>query len=320
MKILLTLQLELIMYIMKKYLSIYILAAFIAMSIGFTACNDDSDSDTPLDNSAQSAVMINTFSLQPNDSILANLDSVFFSIDLNAARVFNADSLPLGTRIDSLGVNMTFSAVSLAEITMPNENGVDTTFNYLENTSKAVNFSRGFVTLRLKSADEQSQLTYRIYVNVHKMKPDSLAWGDAAWADCPTGLAAPAEIHALEYEGKALCFSANETSGSRAVTANPALNSWTVEPLTFPAGLDINTITAAPGALYAIVNGSELYRSADMGSTWTSLGASMTHIFGAYKNGIAGVRRNDAGNYVYVTYPASTETPVPSYAPDRMVR
>ena len=119
---------------MKKQFPIYMLVSLLMAMVGFTACNSDDDDSVfdTIDTSAEFACMINSFKLEANPNILSNLDTVFFSIDLNAARIFNADSLPLGTRVDSLGVSMTFSSVSKAEIIMPGNDGKDTTINFLE--------------------------------------------------------------------------------------------------------------------------------------------------------------------------------------------
>ena len=162
---------------MKKQFPIYMLVSLLMAMVGFTACNsDDDDSEFDMiDTSAEFACMINSFKLENNPNILSNLDTVFFSIDLNAARIFNADSLPLGTRVDSLGVSMTFSSVSKAEIIMPGNDGKDTTINYLESESTPViDFSRGYITVHLESANTMAKRDYRVYLNVHKMKPDSL--------------------------------------------------------------------------------------------------------------------------------------------------
>lgn len=288
----------------------------VASAFGFSACNDDSDSDNEIwDNSAEYAVMVQTFSLQANDSILANLDSVFFSIDLNAGLVFNADSLPLGTRVDSLGVSMTFSAVSKAEITMPGSNGQDTVINYLENAGHAIDFSRGFVNLHLESSNAETKRDYRIYVNVHKMKPDSLAWGNTAFTQFPTSIAAPTAINAVDFKGSPVCFATSATDATRATATDADLSQWSTESITLPAGFDITSIVATEEALFGVDNASNLYTSTDGGSTWSATGTSMTYIYGAEGNVLLGNLRGADGKYSFVTYPASTVTPVPADAP-----
>ena len=301
---------------MKIYRSLYILFTFLAATIGFSACNETDSSEDVLDTSSLYAVMVKSFNLSADDSILANLDSVYFSIDLNNARIFNADSLPLGTRVDSLHISLTHSAAAVAEITMPSRfTGNDTVVNYLENSTEAINFNNGYVTLHLESSNKEVKRDYRIYVNVHKMKPDSLAWGDAAWAAFPTSLSRPTALRAVEFKGKAYCFASDGSSLTRAVAANPADNNWTKSTLTLPAGLDVNSITAGSDALFAIGSSSKLLTSTDEGASWTETSSAMTHIFGSFGSRILGVNRKADGSYVYVTYPATVESSVPASAP-----
>lgn len=299
---------------MKKYISLYMLLGVFACMFGFSACNESSDDDI-VDNSSEFAVMVKSFSLQADDSILENLDSVFFSIDLDRATVFNADSLPRGTRVDSLHVNITFSTVSKAEITMPGSTEQDTVVDYLTNAGTAIDFSRGYVTLHLESSNGQANRDYRIYVNVHNMAPDSLCWGSAAFSDYPTDMAAPTAMKAVDFGGKAICFATDGSRTTRAISANSDISDWAVEPVELPAGLDIATVTVGPSALFALDKSSTLYTSADEGLTWTSTGSAMTHIYGAYGSSLLGNRREADGSYVYVTYPETTAMPVPAGAP-----
>lgn len=72
---------------MTKNIAISMAAA--ALLAGAAACNSDTEYHTELDGSA----MVRTFSLVENNKILADLDSVYFSIDLVSGDIFNADSL-----------------------------------------------------------------------------------------------------------------------------------------------------------------------------------------------------------------------------------
>ncbi len=296
-----------------------LLSLVVAMA-GFTACNSDDDNTAfgTIDTSDQSACMIKSFSLQASENVLSNLDTVFFTIDLNNARVFNADSLPLGTRIDSLAVNMTFSPVTKAEVIMPGKDGKDTTINFLESdnaTKTALDFSRGYVTVHLEAANAFAVRDYRVYVNVHKMKPDSLAWGDASFSAFPTSIESPAAIKALEFKGNALCFASDGAGlATRAVSADPGLNDWKITEVNMPATLDVNSITAADDALYALVGGI-LAKSVDEGTTWSLTGVAMSHIFCSLNNRIIGVNKHADNKYFYATYPVTAETRVPDDAP-----
>lgn len=300
---------------MKRYNPLYMMLVALCGLFVFSACNDSDDNDDPVDDSAEFAVMVKTFSLNADDSILSNLDQVYFSIDLNTATVFNADSLPLGTRVDSLGVSMTFSSVSVADITMPGSNGQDTVVNYLQNSSEAIDFSRGYVSLHLVSANEKVERDYRIFVNVHKMKPDSLAWGDASWSACPTTISDPEVIHAVDFAGKAICFAAGVNESTVALSSNPANNDWDVKSVTLPAGFVVNSVVAASDALYARDENDNLLKSTDNGLSWTAVNAKMSHIYGGYGAMVLGTLKQSDGTYDYVSYPEGVSGKVLTSAP-----
>ena len=298
---------------MNKRFPLYLI---LSMMLGFiaTSCNDDKEDEELLDDPYRNSLMVTTFSLEKNDSVLVGLDSVFFSIDLERAVIFNADSLPKGTKVNRLKVAMTLSSVAVAELTMPNDQGADTVVNFLTNASDSINFSRGFVKLHLESANKEYKRDYTIYVNVHKTVPDSLAWGKNAWAVLPSTLAKPTAQHTVEYNGSALCFTTDGSAYSLAVSDNPATGVWQKSSVTLPAGARIEPITASADRLYLLTADNSLYQSADGGQTWTATGASMNHIYGCMGGTVYG-NRLSGNSYVFTTYPASTETAVPADCP-----
>ena len=73
-------------------------------------CNDDDTSEMVTIEGDYYNCGITSFSLSKNDSVLRALDSVFFSIDMINAEIYNADSLPKGTDIRKIVVNVGASA------------------------------------------------------------------------------------------------------------------------------------------------------------------------------------------------------------------
>lgn len=299
---------------MNRRFPIYVVLALLG-SMFVASCNDDSEDEIEYDNSSESAVMVTSFSLVKNDSVLANLDSVFFSIDLNNAVIFNADSLPKGTKVSRLPVSIGLSSVSTAEITMPGKNGSDTIVNYLTNSTDSIDFSRGSVKLKLVSYNKLIDRTYTIYVNVHNMDPDSLAWGETAMCALPTSLSAPSAQKTVEFKGQAVCFTQQGANTVRAISSNPANNDWDIAVVSLPSGVVLETLTASDDALYVVGGGNVLYKSQDTGSTWTSTGAEMSYIYGGYGTSVVGVKADGNGAYKHVTYPATTETAVSGSCP-----
>ena len=130
---------------------------------------------------------VTSFSLAKDDSVVAALDSVYFSIDLVGARIFNADSLPVGTDVSKLIIKVGTSSASACDITFPIPGTKrDTTINIIESPNDSINFSEGPVQMVVKSYDGQAQRAYTVSVNVHKEIPDTLLWQTAAERSLPS--------------------------------------------------------------------------------------------------------------------------------------
>ncbi|MDE6278591.1 MAG: hypothetical protein K2M05_01320, partial [Paramuribaculum sp.] len=94
---------------MKKLFTLNIaLLLIISMFVG--SCNSD-DSDEIYEQFTYTNVSVLSFKLRKNDSVLRNIDTVFFSVDLDNRRIFNADSLPKGTKLKRFVVNATLPTV-----------------------------------------------------------------------------------------------------------------------------------------------------------------------------------------------------------------
>ena len=142
--------------------------AVITAAAGIVACNSSSYEDTEI--VLSSGTGVKTFSLEENDSVMANLDSVFFSIDLVAGKIFNADSLPFGTKVTALVPKITLmNGATTVELKVKRENNTDTVYNYLENSTEAIDFTNP-VTLHITSANGASERNYTISVNVRQGK------------------------------------------------------------------------------------------------------------------------------------------------------
>lgn len=294
---------------MKK-LTIVSLAAFFAAS-AFVACN--SSDYTPAENTS-SSVTVYSFKIAKDDSVLANLDTVFFSIDLVNGRIFNADSLPYGTRINRLvPVINVVGGVSEATITWKTADGRDSTYNYITNSTDSVDFSNGPATLKLTALTGLAQKEYSIQVNVHRHKTDSMVWSQAALRRLPSSFGAPkaqrtvqtnSAIYTLTTDGSSFCISSTDT---------PASDRWDNKTVTLPADADISSFTGAENSLYILASG-QLYRSADGGASWNGTGESWQHIYGPYGDGAIGAQ-HDVDGWKCVSYPAKTATPLPQGMP-----
>ena len=79
------------------------------------SCNS-SDTEEYEEYVLPSDVAITSFTISANDDLLENLDSVYFTIDLENRRIFNADSLPKGTDVSRLVVTITYPLVQSSKL------------------------------------------------------------------------------------------------------------------------------------------------------------------------------------------------------------
>ncbi|MCM1029097.1 MAG: DUF6242 domain-containing protein [Pseudoflavonifractor sp.] len=300
---------------MKLCLPICIMLA--ALSLGLLpSCSADNE-DEEWNVLTYSNVSVKNFSLVKNDSVLANLDTVFFSIDLNRGRIFNADSLPKGTPTNALAVSISLPEVSRAMIYFNGEKGRDS-IDYMTSSTDTINFANGPATLSITSADGLASRDYLISVNVHKQNPDSLAWGNTALRTLPTSLNAPSRCRAIELDGTYYCLTAN-ASGSEADIASTAniQEDWTMEKITLPAKADVASFSGANGKMFILNAQGHLFSSSDKGKSWTDTGTEMTYIYGAYGTELLGNLRRADGTYVTISYPSASDPATATPLPDR---
>lgn len=277
-----------------------------------SACNSDSDSFVSTSNYSDCSV--SSFSLVRDDSVIKGLDSVFFSIDLVNAEIFNADSLPMGTKVDKLLISVGTSSASGCNLTyrIPGTNR-DTTVSYIDSPKDSINFADGPVKMQIVSYDGLAKRDYTIKVNVHTVATDTLFWDQAARSSLPGNISSPTVQKTVEFDGKVYCLTSDGTRASLASTANPYYNDWTVSDVNLPADADVSSFAASTEAFYITDVTGRLFESADA-KTWNQTEAYMNHIYGGYAGTLLGARK-DSDGWKYVTYPASTETAVPAEAP-----
>lgn len=281
----------------RKFL-IYLIAAFLTASTA-VSCNSDDDYETE-PYVPSSNVAITSFSLGANSKILANLDSVHFTIDLERALIYNADSLPKGTDISRLLVTLQSSGANV-EFNVKNGTRLeaDTTFTY--SNSDSIDFT-GDVRIIVTAADEVTKRIYTVKVNVHEMLPDTLCWNRLARRNLPSIGSRVVEQRAVSYRGKAYCL-LNEGDGYVLSSIdNPGNNVWTKQEITLPFTPDVRSLTATDDAAYILDSEGALYYSYDLLS-WQPCGTVWKSISGAYADKVLGVA-DESGVLKHVAYPA----------------
>jgi len=268
------------------------LMLFMLPLLAFAACNSDDDKDDadtlyapPTD------VAVNAFSLHSDANVLRGLDSVYFSIDLKKAVIYNADSLPKGTNITKLVPNITFSQyITSAIIEMTGGKLRTGTVDYRKTPGDSIDFS-GKVTLKLTSSSGNSRV-YELKVNVHEQEPDLLSWGQTALSKLPSRMASPVAQRTVR-KGDEIVSMIQERDGSYTVatTTHPERMDWVKTQVSVPFVPNLRTLAATPEMLYMLDNSGTVCCSRD-GVSWEATSARWENIIGAYGSNIIGLRRD----------------------------
>lgn len=274
------------------------------------SCNSSSDY-YEVDTVDMGSVAVKSFSLQANSNVMNNLDTVFFSIDLNNAQIYNADSLPYGTNVSAIAVDLVTDNCSAITIYSPaeEEGANDTEIDYLEDDDAKINFSKGPVKVNVVSFDGVNKRDYYIKINVHTVVPDSLYWSEAAFLRLPTSLQAPIVQKTVKAkDGSMYCYTYDGRLYNLGKTTDPFIGKWNVEEVKFPKNVELRTLTYA-GNFYVLASDGELLSSEDA-KTWNGTGEYWKSIVGAYSysaddDKLLGLKEKN-GVYVHSMYPASS--------------
>lgn len=258
----------------------------------FIGCNSKTEYVEPTGSNAA----VKSFSLAEDSKIINGLDSVFFSIDLVKGQIFNADSLPVGTKVTKLVPKIvTYNGVSVAELTVSRAGKADTIINYLRNSSDSVDFTNP-VKLRLVSTDGLVERNYTIKVNVHNMKVDSLAWGRQDRTNLPSVFGYPAQQRTVRKGDSFYCLTRSEgkyciasfVKGVGSLNHGlPVLTDWDSNLVVFDFTPDVDSFSANEDALFILDTSGNLYTSAD-GMNWEATNLNWHAIYGGYGNTLVG--------------------------------
>lgn len=277
------------------------------------ACNAK-DEPTKIDSQTAPSVAVTKFILKANPNVMTDLDSVFFSIDLEHGVIFNADSLPKGTQIDKLVPVITYpSTVTRAEITMTGGQTRTGTVDYAAHPSDSIDFT-GNVSLRLATADESASMTYTLKVNVHKAVADSLMWDKEAISPLPARMASPRSQKTISA-GKDVVSLIEEADGTFTLARcqNPSETLWHKEVATFPFVPEIRSLSTDGTRLFILDADKNLHSSPD-GKNWENTGCKWTAVIGEYNGELLGISA-DTATPLFDIYPRPAGF-TPSVIPD----
>ena len=236
----------------------YILPLLLVLLVCGTSC-EKKNSDTTLSSETKLTAIV----FAANDSF-PGLKNASFTIDLSydTALVFNEDSLPVGTRIDSVVTTFHFSS-TIGYATFIS--GDDTT---LITTSDTLNFTPRPCHLRVISQDMAHERNYDIYVNVHTVDPDLYVWNRTT----ENLFSGNCDVYAENLGGTIQLFA--QDGINLALYRSADGRTWTgpLTPTGLPRGANVRQIIKGKHHLY-YAEENRLYSSAD-GLTWTSTDCS----------------------------------------------
>ena len=275
------------------------------------ACNSKSDPEEEEENVAVvnvANVAVTSFSLKSNSKVAAHLDSVFFSIDLEQGVIYNADSLPKGTKIDKLVPEIKYSDfIASAVIKVVNDS--TTTYDYYQHPNDTIDF-RGDVTLSLATHNDDMKKDYRIKINIHQQDPDSLVWEEMAVTGLPSRQPNPVSMGMATLKDKVYCFIL-ESAGVYTVSTTDNLYSgiWNKTPYNVNTIYRTETFTASSDSLYILDRDNHHFSSVD-GLNWNFTGRTWISILGGYENSVLGLEETPDGIF-YSQYPLAGLTSSP---------
>ena len=281
------------------------LSGCISLLIGtLSSCNKKSETEEEIYMPA-SSVAVTNFSLKSKNGSKLKLDSVFFSIDLNHGVIFNADSLPVGTDITRLVPVISYTQ-SASAVTLTQSGGKHTgEIDYKTNPTDSVDFS-GRVVLKITAEDKTTSREYAIKVNVHKVEPDSLVWGDLAVAKLPSRNADPKQQKTVGYKDTSYSLIQEaDDSYTLAVASDLIAGEWDKLTPAFSFEPAVRTFNATSDLLYVLDTAGTLYTSAD-GLTWESTGCTWVNTIGAYGDVMLGIR-SEGGVLKHTSWPEKYE-------------
>ena len=225
-----------------------------------TSCNDKKDdNDVYSYSTCTETTLVKAFGLQADNSVLASLDSVHFTVDYDNGLIYNADSLPVGTDISALKVTVEFqNTVNSAIFTISDATvQADTTINYTTSMTKSIDFT-GKTILKVTSADETRSKEYEVKVLVHKFNPDSLVWNESWRRDLP-GYRQSAIGHKAVQQGdvyRIMVYNGEECNIWTAQSVAQA--TWEKQTVVLPVTPQVSSLTATDDALYVLADDGAL--------------------------------------------------------------
>lgn len=247
---------------MRKIIFNTSLLIFIVSLFAFSSCLGDSQQTISVSDDAS----VLSMTIQRNDSS-PNAALATFIVNEEEMMIYNLDSLPYGTRVDSLHLNIQFASStgyiindSVSENVSYSAYGTGNTGS----TANAIDFTKK-VKLKNIATDKKASKEYIIDLRVHQVETYLHTWTQLKNQVLPNG---SLNQKALLLDKKFYYFH-GYASENKLYTSTDATN-WTLAGETngLPVGVSLRDIQVYNSKLIVLHNGNEIYQSVD-GLNWT---------------------------------------------------
>lgn len=279
---------------MRKIL--HAIIGVITASFLFSSCLDNDDTTTEYTSDA----LISSFSINDIETSVASKTAdgedttlivtttgsdYVFTVNQNENRIYNSDSLPVGTDISK--VTLSLSVIGYAVTYEKNQRDTLWTSNDSIDFTSPVNFK--------VYAYDGTTRSYQAQINVHRQDPDALQWTKMEGSNFAVG--AMYRQKAIAYNNRIYVFAEGANQAEVTYTEQTDGQNWTAlqELAGIEGTADYSSVTVFNGSLYILAQ-NKLYVSSD-GTNWAEAGAdrTFTRLFAASSTQLYGI---SGGNIV----------------------
>lgn len=259
-----------------KYATLFISGLLFCFFL--VSCKDNND--TYVDNTVSNDAQIYSFSMVvPTPAGKDSLDNIYldslykevnkhkYAIDQKLGVIYNPDSLPYGTLLDTVAITLTFASSGVQKVTVTTPDSIQ---GYIWNQTDSINLSKRpikFTTVAYSGVQKE----YTLDVRIHQVDPDTIVWnkevslpeiGSTKVLLTTTGQSNKQQFYTfIAKQNQVLLYTSDAKSPL----------SWTKQSTTnLPQNTDISSIIQFNGTFYCIDDLGAAYSSVN-GIAWTKV-------------------------------------------------